>query len=367
MNPKKRIIHLIQTLDSGGCENMLLRSLPLLQEFDHTIVTIKALGELTPKFVSSGIPVQTVHCNGFFDVSGMLRLRNLIHGEAPDIIITYLFHADMLGRFCLRKKKSTPIIPFLRTTYNHPKYFLARILEWFTKPLVHNYLANSDAVKDFYIKHIGVHPKKITVIPNGIDTSYFNSIMPDPKLRESLGIKPDDFVTICVANLHINKGHRYLLEAFENIYSEHPNTHLLIVGDGVERSNLKHQIQEYTSKNNIIFLGRRTNVPELLKISNLFVLPTLFEGQSNAIMEAMASSLPVITTDIPENRMLIKTNSNGILVPTRDVNAIVQAINTVVVPGGLSDKYGKSGKEFLEQNFSLKTSINSLHQFLSSL
>lgn len=367
MVPKKKIIHIIQSLDNGGCENMLLRTLPLLNGFEHKIVTLKELGELAPKFVSAGILVETVHATGFFNVPGIFRLRRIIQKESPHVVLTYLFHADMIGRLALHSTTSAPIVPFLRTTYNHPKYLIARILEWLTKPLVRQYLANSDAVKDFYIKRIGVHPEKITVIPNGIDTSYFDSIMPDPKLRESLGIKPDDFVIICVANLHINKGHQYLLEAFEGVYKENTNLHLLIVGDGVERDSLKNQMQGYTSKNNVSFLGRRTNVPELLKISDCFVLPTLFEGQSNAIMEAMASGLPVITTNIPENRMLIKTNSNGILVPTRDVNAIVQAINTVVVPGGLSDKYGKSGKEFLEQNFSLKTSINSLHQFLSSL
>ena len=393
--PKKKILHIIQSLDSGGCENMLLRTLPLLNDdFEHQIVTLKELGELTPKFVASGITVKTVHCNSLFDVPGILRLQKLVQEECPDIILTYLFHADMLGRFFLqpflsfraKSRDLIPIIPFLRTTYNHPKYLIARILEWTTKPLVRQYLANSEAVKDFYVNHLGVQPEKITIIPNGIDVEYFDSITPDPELRKSLGINPDDFVIICVANLHPNKGHHYLLEAFEQLSISAPPTHghpgldpgsipalpkqnlkLLIVGDGIERENIEQQIGKYQSKENIYFLGRRTDVPQLLKISDCFVLPTLFEGMSNAVMEAMASGLPVITTDIPENRILIKNNISGILVPASDSGAITQAINTLTIGGSLSDKLRKSSHGFLEQSFSLKVSANSFHQFLNSL
>ncbi len=330
MAPKKKIIHIIQSLDNGGCENMLLRTLPLLSEYQHHIVTLKELGELAPLFAEKGIPVTLVHCGGFFDIFGIFRLRRLIRKENPDTVLTYLFHADVLGRLALFGTTSVPVIPFLRTTFNHPKYLIPRIFEWLTRPLVSHYFANSDAVKDFYTKHLSVSPEKITVIPNGIDTSYFDSIMPDPKLKGSLGIKSDDFVIICVANLHINKGHQYLLEAFESIYRKQSNAHLLIVGDGIERDTLKNQIREYTSKNNISLLGRRIDVPELLKISDCFVLPTLFEGQSNALMEAMASEVPIITTNIPENRTLISHKVNGWLVAPSQTNELTDALQYAI-------------------------------------
>ena len=376
MTEKKKIIHIIQSLGNGGCENMLLRMLPLLNAFEHTIITLKEPGELAPKFATAGITVKTIP---------WIQLQKKVIKESPDIIITYLFHADMLGRLFLRFQ-DTPVIPFLRTTYNHPKYLIARILEWITKPLVNHYLANSKAVKDFYVKRIGVSSEKITAIPNGIDIEYFDSIIPDPALRKSLGINPDDFVIICVANLHVNKGHKYLLEAFEQLSSStlpthcHPgldlgsipsspkqNLKLLIVGDGPEKENLEQKIKNYQTKKDILFLGKRSDVPHLLRISNLFVLPTLFEGMSNAIMEAMATGLPVITTDIPENRLLIENNISGILIPTQDSEAIIHALNTLILDKGLSKTLGKSGKEFLRQNLSLKASGNSLHQFLNSL
>jgi len=374
MTQKKEILHIIQSLDNGGCENMLLRILPLLDDFEHKIITLKELGELASKFVSAGIAVETIHCNSLFDIPGILRLRELVREENPDVIITYLFHADMLGRLLLRTKH-TLIIPFLRTTYNHPKYVIARILEWLTKPLVKKYLANSEAVKDFYVKNIGVQPEKITVIPNGIDIAYFDSITPDPELRKSLGIKPDDFVIICVANLHINKGHRYLLEAFEQLHSlpSHPfqggeskrGLKLILVGDGTERKNLEQQIKNYQSKNNILFLGRRTDIPQLLKISDIFVLPTMFEGMSNAILEAMASGLPVITTGIPENKEIIEDNKTGLIVPVKNSIALAQTIEKLLGDKNQSESLGGNARKKIQEYFDLKIITTKTAKFFS--
>lgn len=365
---KKRILHIIQSLGNGGCENMLLRTLPLLaDEFEHHIITLREFGELAPRFIEKGISVTTIHQIGFFDISGYRRLLLETNRFNPDTIITYLFHADMIGRFFLQKKISIPIIPFLRTTYNHPKYFIARLLEKITKHRVKQYLANSEAVKDFYVKKIVVQPEKITVIPNGIDTEYFDSILPDPNLRASLGITPDDFIIICVANFHSNKGHRYLLEAFELLFSKFRHTKLLLVGDGSERKNLERQINAYQAKHSILFLGHRTDVPQLLKISDCFVLPTLFEGMSNALIEAMAAGLPVITTDIPENRELVSHKESGVLVPPRNSEKIADALRLLISDPILRLTLGDSAKNFIEKQYSLVSSSKKFSHFLSSL
>ena len=374
--PKKKIIHIISSLDSGGCENMLLRTLPLLlDEFEHRIITLRELGELAPQFAEKGIPVTTIHWGWVFDFPGYRRLLSETRRCAPDVVITYLFHADMIGRLFLRPALSlrakhgdlVPIIPFLRTTYNHPKYLIARLLEKVTKGLVSCYLANSEAVKNFYVSEVGVPAEKITVIPNGIDTDFFDNIQPDPMLRKALGITPDDFVIICVANLHPNKGHCYLLQAFEAVYKKHPETYLLIVGDGVECDPLKNQMHGYASKNNISFLGRRTDVPELLKISNLFVLPTLFEGQSNALMEAMACGLPIITTDIPENCELICNEKTGLLIPPHNSYTIAIAIENLLCDKKKSLEIGTNAKLHIRQQFNVRITKSKLDQFFKIL
>lgn len=354
----KTFLHLIRSLDNGGCENTLLRTLPVLNtqttNQHHIIITIRHPGKLGTIFGKQGVTVVAVNQRNWFDIAGYIRLIKLLKKYQPVIIITYLIHADIIGRVIIQPLLGIRVIPFLRTTYNHPRYRLARLFERLSKPFIHQYLANSEAVKQFYVMRIGVMPKKIAVTPNGIDTEYFDSIVPDSHLRNSLGITPNDYVIICIANLHPYKGHKYLLEAFEKVFSHYPSIRLLIAGDGKERQNLLEQITTYQSKNHIHFLGQRSDVPQLLKISQLFVLPTLFEGMSNAIMEAMAAGTPIITTDIPENRELITNNQNGLLVPPKNSTALSTTIQHLIDHPTLMNRLGQKAKKKATNQLSLQ-------------
>ncbi len=341
---------------------MLLRTLPLLRDFEHTIITLKEPGVLAPQLVAAGITVHTISSRGLFDIAGLLRLQTFIRKAHPHLIITYLLHADLIGRLFLYQK-NTPIIPFLRTTYNHPTYFPIRVFERLSAPFVKEYLANSEAVKDFYTTTYKVTPGKITVIANGIDIESIRPQSPSPALRDSLGIAPTDMVIICVANLHTSKGHSYLLEAFEHFFRTHPNTTLLLVGDGIEKENLQIQIRSYTSKDKIRFLGIRTDVPFLLRLSHIFVLPTLFEGMSNALMEAMACGLPVITTTIPENAVLIQDNATGILVPPKNSTVLCEAILRLSDHPALRTQISKNARQYIEEHFSLQKTIQAWTHF----
>jgi glycosyltransferase involved in cell wall biosynthesis len=360
-----KVLHIIQSLDSGGCENMLLRTLPLLNNFEHFIITLNGPGELADKFRSKNISVINIGQKNFLDIFAYARLLKTVKKNQPDLIITYLFHADATGRLFLQFFTKISTIPCLRTTYNHKKYRLARLFEKLTKFFVKRYLANSQSVKNFYVRNIGVNPDKITVIPNGISVNFYDKIVGDENLKEKLGIGKEDIAIICVASLHANKGHRYLLEAFEEIYEENKKIKLLIVGDGEEKNNLLKQSENYSSKNNILFLGKRNDVPQLLKISNIFVLPTLFEGMSNAIMEAMACCLPVITTGIPENEELIENNKSGILVPIKDTYDLKKQIFFLLRNKNLSDMLGKNARIKILQQFDIGKIVKNLSSFIT--
>ncbi len=367
MATRRRIIHLIQSLGNGGCENMLLRTLPLVSDFEHLVLTLKEPGELAPKFMSVGIPVESINTRHLLSPAGIRRLRARVQEKNTDIIITYLFHADLLGRLALNGATHAPIVPFLRTTFNHPRYAIARIFEWLSKSLVRRYLANSEAVKDFYVQHIGVAAENITVIPNGIDTGYFDQLTPDPELRATLSIGPDNFVITCVANLHPNKGHEFLLKAFEALWPDFPHLRLLLVGDGEERRNIETMIAPFRSKDAIRLLGRRSDVPAILKLSHLFVLPTLFEGQSNAILEAMAAGVPIITTDIPENRACIEHETTGLLVPAENVSRLSEAIKQLITDPVAAQAIMMQAKTTIKDRHGLLSIVQDWNDFLHSV
>jgi len=359
---KKKIVHIIQSLDNGGCENMLLRTLPLVGKFEHIIITLSRRGDLARRFEDKGITVIAINQKSLFDVNAYIRLIKTTRSINPSLIITYLFHADFVGRMVLQPTLKTRVIPFLRTTYNHKKYWQARLFEKLTKRYVLQYLANSESVKDFYVKQIGVDKDKIIVIPNGIDVDYYNNIPKDLSLKRKLGIGDRDIVLICVANLHINKGHRFLLEAFENLYKTHRNIKLLLIGDGTEKENLLKQIKSYKSQNSILFLGKRNDAPKLLKISDIFILPTLFEGMSNAIMEAMACGLSVATSDIKENKELLG-NTGGYYFQTNNSVAISSTIETILVSSEEAHKIALKGKEIISKKYDIKFISSILSKF----
>ncbi len=351
---KIRIIHVINSLEIGGAENMLLKTLPLLTDdrYEQVVVTLFRPGKLAPLFKQQGITVVTIGLKSLVDLGGLRRLVTEIQRLDPALVVTYLFHPSFIGRLYLQQRIETPVIPFLRTTYNFPRYLPARWFERATKRLVKHYFANSEAVKNFYVDHIGVRPNNITIIHNGIDTKVYDHVDGE-SLMKSLHLPPKRMVITCVANLAVNKGHAYLLEAFEAIFQTHPHAFLLIVGEGKERTSLEHQVEFYQSRSHIKFLGRRTDIPQLLAVTDIFVLPTLFEGLSNALLEAMAAGCAVITTDIPENRVIITHHDTGLLIPTRSVEALKTALKTLLNDAPQRRRLGQRARLFIRQNFDL--------------
>jgi len=372
MKKKGRIVQLIVTLEQGGCEMMLLKILPLLREdFEHTIITLRQKGPVAPRFEASGIRVISLNQKNFFDFTSYRRLRKILQTLKPDLIITNLLHADIIGRFYLRNFLSCQIVSYIGTTYNSPRYWLAQLFEKCSKYFADGYIANAFSVKETYVRKFGVPEQRISVIPNGIDTNEFNEASPPEEVRTSLNISPDDFVITCVANLHVNKGHAYLLEAFEHLFTRsslcEKKLKLLLIGDGPERKNIEKQIAVYRSKSHIHLLGRRLDISDLLKSSTVFVLPTFFEGMSNALLEAMSCSLPVITTDIPENREIITHNQTGILCPTKDIGCLARSIERLLQDNNLSQSLGTAARSHIKKHYDLLPIANRFREAFISL
>lgn len=322
---KKKILHVIISLQRGGCEMALLRMLPELQnDFEHTFLTLKEEGPLAPLFREKGIAVHSLSQKHFLDLASYRRLRSFIQKKRPDLIFTYLFHADAIGRFFIQFTTPAPVVSSLVTTYNFSSYWPARIFEKYSRFFAKEYMANSEMVKKTYVQNFKVSEKKITVVPCGMDVEKFEKEKMSPELQKTLGIDSAHHVFICVANLHKNKGHHLLLEAFERL--RNPQLKLLLVGEGEERARLLQQRENLEQKNNIVFLGKREDVPLLLKNSDTFVLPTFFEGMSNAMLEAMASRALIVTSDIPENKELITHNENGLLFSVGNTESLTAAL-----------------------------------------
>jgi len=363
--PKKKILHLITGLEIGGAEMMLLKTLPRMQEdFDNRVCCIRGHGPIGKKLEKAGVPVYYLNLKNIFDLGIILRFKKIIKEFQPKILVTYLIHADLFGRIFGRIFGIKKIICSVRVKLVQWKYFPLLIIDGLTSFLVNNYHFNSQAVANLYLKYFFLAKEKITVIPNGLEIEKYQIQINKTEKREELGIPTKMPIIGCIGRLEKQKGQKYLLEAFALFLKKDARAFLIFVGDGSDRKQLQILSKELGIENSIKFLGNRNDVPEILQIIDVFVLPSLYEGMSNALMEAMATGLPIIATDIPENRELLSSKDSGILIPARDSSALADKISFIIRNKVYAEKAGMTAKKEARNHFSLDTTV---HNFISLL
>jgi glycosyltransferase involved in cell wall biosynthesis len=363
---KKKILHLITGLEYGGAEMMLLKILPPLNdEFEHSVVCIRGRGPIGKKLTAAGISVSYLDLRHPLDWRIIPRFHALVKSVQPDLLVTYLIHADLFGRVFGRLFGVKKIYCSVRVKLIQPIYLPLLVLDGLTGWFIDGYHFNSSSVASLYQKYFFVPSRKITLIPNGLDLRRF---IPNNTQRQEMRAAltlSDKFVIGCNARLEKQKGVSYLLEAFAVINIRHPETRLIIINDGNEKSRLIEQAQAMGMSEKIQFLGRRDDVPELLNAMDLFVFPTLFEGMANALMEAMAVGLPIITTNIPENKELITHAINGQLVAPKNVDQIIQEVYLLISDEEERNRIGIKARETAEKKFSLEDCIDRYRVFFS--
>jgi glycosyltransferase involved in cell wall biosynthesis len=211
----------------------------------------------------------------------------------------------------------------------------------------------SEQVKDSLVQVIG--PKiqdQIAVICNGVDLKRYSRPVDKALVRSRLGLDAQAFLIIMVGTLREPKGHCYMIEAMSELVSRHPNMHALFVGDGELREELQAQATRLGLVEHIHFLGNRSDVPDLLAASDLFALPSLWEGLSMALLEAMASGLPIVASAVSGTVQVMLPNETGLLVPPKDVPKLVEAIEQIVSDPACALRMGATARRRVQAEFS---------------
>jgi glycosyltransferase involved in cell wall biosynthesis len=208
-------------------------------------------------------------------------------------------------------------------------------------------IAVSDEVKARYARELRVPEGRLTVVRNGIPV--LPSVRsPDPRLRAELVRGRPDYVVLTAARLHEQKGHAYLLAAAAQV----PDATFVLAGDGPLRPQLEAQARELGISERCIFLGHRTDVPDLLALADLLVLPSLWEGLPVSVLEGMAARRPIVATAIGGTDEAVAHESGGLLVPPRDAGALASAIRRVRADPRLAERLAAAGRERVEREFS---------------
>jgi len=239
----------------------------------------------------------------------------------------HIIHAQSIpmGLPCLIICKKLLKIPFVVMGQGSDVYGY-----WPYKSLISRLvLKNADAVialtKDMEMRMLEMYTREILVIPNGVETETFSAITREDA-RRTLGIDAHEKIILYVGRLHPVKGVKYLVKAMDIIRSYENNVKLIIVGDGEQRNYLLRLTREFNLENHIIFIGKvpHQKIPTYLKAADVFVLPSLREGFSLVILEAMAAGLPVIATRVGVVPEVIKDYENGFIVEPMNPHQIAE-------------------------------------------
>lgn len=329
MPNRKRLLYFVTGLKSGGAE-ILVRDLSFdfRDQYDVRVVCLSFPGEVYRELKDAGIPVANLGMDSVFHVPrALLGFFRLLRSFKPDLIHTHMIHADLMGRWA--KLLGIPVVATVHVKLLERPYLLW--LDALTSFLVDRYIAVSEEIAQFTRASRYLPASKVMTITNGIHLDRYRGVqISRQEKRRDIGVPADAFVVGCIANFRTQKGHVYLLQAWQKVIRENQNARLVLVGWGPIEDALKAMSRRLGITDSVLFLGTRDDVPELLKVFDLFVLPSLYEGLPLTLVESMAAGCPVIATDIPENRYVLESAKAGIKVPAKDPvglsGAIIRAI-----------------------------------------
>ncbi len=359
-------------LDVGGTERHIARILPALQRrgLDVVLYVMERGGPLEAEIAAQGVPVEGPGFGGRLHwPRASLALALWLRRERPDVVHFFLPRPYVFGSLAAELAGHRRRLMSRRSLTDYrAKYPLLGTIERLLHRRTFGLLGNSQAVIDQLATEVD-DGAKLALIHNGIE-------LPSPvftggrrQMRDMLQIPDDAFVISVIANLIAYKGHRDLLAALALIKDRLPaQWRLLAIGrdDGIG-AELKASAQALAIADNILWLGERGDVDELLSASDMFVLPSHQEGFSNALLEAMAARLPAVASDVGGNRDAVIDNETGYLVPVHDPRVLAAAILSLADNADLRRALGEAGRRRVEQHFSLQACVDRYERLYRAL
>jgi glycosyltransferase involved in cell wall biosynthesis len=338
-----KILHSESSKGWGGQEIRTLKEMIALRERGHTVeLTCPSDARLGIRCAEFGFAVHHTRMRSGGDMPSMLRIKALLQRRAFDVLNTHSGHDSLVAGTAARLA-GTPLI--VRTRHLALPISSLATYSW----IPHRVIAVSHYVRRYLIS-AGVSEKRVHTIYDGIPK-------PEPvehsTLREELGIDPQATVACMIAIMRDGKGHEDLIDAVRPLFDTHPHLHIVMAGDGPCFDRIQEIVRSLGLERRIHLLGFRTDVPNIFRGSDFFVLPTHQEALGQAYIEAMAAGLPVIGTRVDGVPELIEDDVNGLLVPPRDPKSLRDAIRRMTDDPQLRQRLVKESARITERGFTI--------------
>ncbi|HUQ68909.1 MAG TPA: glycosyltransferase [Planctomycetaceae bacterium] len=345
-----RIAFCITELDVGGAEKTLVNLARHLDraEWEPRVYCLGPWAPLVALLHDDGVPVECFNAIHVWDTPRVLwQLRSALAAFQPAILQSFLFHANILGRIAGAAAGVPHRLSGIRVAERRSAVY--GVVDFCTNFLVEKNVCVSRGVADYCEQEVGLSPQKTVVIPNGVELSTFAHATP---VRWSDVALPDDAVVwLTIARLEPQKGLTDLLDAAALVHRNHPETWFVIVGDGPDRIALEEQARTQPGGERIRFLGRRDDVPQLLRGATGLVLSSRWEGMPNVVLEAMAAGKPVVATEVEGTAELIAEGESGLRVPVSNSPALGAAIERLSSAPDLVASMGRRAQQIVSESF----------------
>ena len=365
----KRVLFLIKGLGRGGAEQLLVNAARYLDtaEFQYEVAFIlPELDDLVGELERLGI--RSYCLGGKRRAKWMPRLRSLVRERKSRIVHAHSPYAAIGARLVL-KRRGGPRLVYTEHNVWESYHLATRWGNLLTFPLNDHVFAVSHHVAQSirYPRALQLLPMPpIETVYHGLDPAAHQQAMTGNGVRKSLGI-PDDVPVIgAVSNFRVEKGHRYLLEAAVHVRRELPDARFVLVGKGPLEDELRRQTRELRLENNVIFTGARSDVPRIAASFDVFVLPSIYEGLSIALVEALSIGIPAVVTRTGGVNEVVSDGVNAVMVPPRDAPALGHAIVSLLNDPALQRKLTEAGK-LRAADFDIRTAVSRMEEVYREL
>ncbi len=356
MKSPQTILYLSTSSGPGGAERVISNLASSLDPSRYrTILCLFRPGWIQERSESRGVCTYIIPTHGMADWRWGVKFKQLLRQEQVDLIHAHEFDANVQGALAAALSG----IPFVATVHGK-NYFWEKLrrrvaYRWVSRRAT--MVAVSENLKQFIVEKVGVSPDRIRVVYNGVDALPYCEASDVELCRRELGLPEGDRIVGVVGNLYPVKGHQYLINAIPSILGKCPNTSFVFAGRGELETKLKEQVHRLGLDKRVHFLGLRQDIPRILALLDVFVLPSLSEGLSMAILEAMIAGKPVVATQVGGNPELVLDGETGVLVPPRDSQALALSVTTLLTNKQQAVQFSEKGKRRAEGQFSLGTMV----------
>lgn len=369
-----RVMHLLNTEVRGGIEEGVLSLLRNLnrERFATALACPRRLIDAYGHDLDElGVDVYSIPAvSRPYDIGGMLRLARVLRSAAPDVLHTHLFTMSLCAAPLAKAYGVRVVIEscriregWRRGIWKH--HFVDRLVN----RCVDVNIAISESLKRYLVEEKGFPARKVVLIRNGRELSR---VVAAPRrdaaaLRNELGLDSRGPVIVVPARLEFPKGHRHLLDALPKVIENYPNLSVVLVGDGSLRMEIESQIARLALREHVCMTGYRRDVYDLVRLGDLVVLPSLFEGLPLAAIEAGALGKAIVATSVDGTPEVVLHGKTGWLVPPANPDELASGICKLLADDELRNQMGARAREYVTQEYSFDRLVDQTEQLYARL